>query len=389
MPGLSFVVVSEDPKKGLVLESSSDVEIRGYVKTLDELVSTVNTHHPHALLVSLDSNPEATFDALEKLLSPKPLIIFHGPDDSGLILKAMRSGGFEYIPPSDDAKSNLLAAIRRASLETVHTSALPEAPLIAMVGSKGGVGTSFAACQLAASLAQRNATVALVDGHRRHGDVALYLDLTPKYDFASLAIGDEPIDTTYLHSALAAHSSGIAVLAAPMHPEEADAVTSTHVSKVMKLLRGEYDWVIWDLPQDFEDRSLGVLDQANPVVLVTTPDVPALSHTKMQLELLARLGRSEDDIRIVLNRTHSRAPVSLKDAQEFLQRPIDASIPNDYARSSACVNEGRTLADLAPRSAIEHSMSQLARLAHTWTGRIPPVPARRGLFSRFKPQKGK
>jgi pilus assembly protein CpaE len=384
MPGLSFVIVSSDQKLSLALEGAEDVDIRGRVERLADLVQTVDAQRPDALLVSLDTQPELVFETLQKLLSPRPLVIFHGPDDSRLILRAMRSGGYEYITPALDAEDQLLAAIQRAALDSEGLVPAPESPLLALIGSKGGVGTSFTACQLAASLARNNGRVALVDGHQRHGDVALYLDLSPRYDFASLAAGEEPIDATYLHAALASHDSGVAVLAAPQHPEESVSVSTDCVSQVLGLLRAEFDWVLWDTPQDFDDRNLCVLTQASKILLVTTPDVPALHHTKMQLELLSRLGRAKDDVRIVLNRTHSRATVSEKDAQTFLNRTIDASIPNDFPRASACVNEGRTLTEMAPRTSIERSIGELAGLAHTWMGRTAPEPQRRGLLGRFK-----
>jgi pilus assembly protein CpaE len=260
---------------------------------------------------------------------------------------------------------------------------LKQAPLIALLGAKGGVGTSFVACQLGASFARLGGRTALVDGHLRHGDVALYLDLSPSYTFASLATRNEPVDFTYLKTALAPHASGVQVLAAPKNPEEADAVGVTCVEGVVDLLRTEFDWVIWDTSQDYDDRSLFVLDQADPILLITTPDVPAMNHTRMQLELLERLGHSDGRIRIVVNRTESGALVSARAAKEFLDRPVDASVPNDYRRASACVNEGQTIHDLSPRSPLGQAVRELAVLAHSWCNRSPPA-ARRRLLDRLR-----
>ncbi len=385
MLGLSFVIASGSRKFHAALEQSGDIEIRARVKHLDDLVRIVDEKRPDALLVSLESDPEAVFKALDKLLSPRPVLFFHGPDDSRLILQAMRSGACEYIAPAPDEERQLLAAIRRAAPEMSSARPLKQSSLIALIGAKGGVGTSFTACQLGAALARLGGRTALVDGHLRHGDVALYLDLAPKYDFASLATGDDPIDATYLHTALAPHSSGVAVLAAPKLPEDAETVSSSCIALVLDLLRMEFEWVIWDTPQDFDDRSLRVLDQANPIVLVTTPDVPALNHTRMQLDMLARLGHRKEAIRIVVNRSETRAAVSARDAKEFLKRPVDATIPNDYPRASACVNEGRALYDVAPRSAIERAFSELALVAHTWCGHSTPAhPPKRGLLGRLR-----
>ncbi len=254
--------------------------------------------------------------------------------------------------------------------------------MIALIGAKGGVGTSFVACQLGASLARLGGRTALVDGHMRHGDIALYLDLSPAYTFANLATGSEPVDSTYLSTALAPHSSGVQVLAAPERPEEADGVSLSCVERVVDLLRTEFDWVIWDTPQEFDDRSLFILDQADPILLITTPDVPAMNHTRMQLELLQRLGHSDGEIRIVINRTERKASVSARDARQFLDRAVDASIPNDYQRASACVNEGRTLHDMAPRSPLGRAVGELALLTHSWCDRT--APRQRGLLDRLR-----
>lgn len=383
MRTLSFLTFSPGRSFDAALESC-DAESREHVDELDALAERVVEMRPDALLVSLHEVPQAVFEALDKLLNPKPLLFFHGPDDSRLILRAMRSGAYEYIAPGPEERDQLEAAIRRAAREVAGAAQVRQGALLAVVGAKGGVGTSFAACQLAAALARQGERTALVDGHLRHGDVALYMDLSPKYDLASLASRDAALDVTYLHTALVSHSSGVAVLAAPKHPEDAEAVDVRCVEGVIDLLRSEFDWVIWDTPHDFDERSLRVLDQANPIVLVTNPDVPALNHMRMQLDLLARLGRQGDDIRVVLNRAESTASVSARDVKEFLKRPVDASIPNDYRRASACVNQGRTLHETAPRSAIEVAVDELAALAHAWCNRPLPPRRRRGLLDRLR-----
>jgi pilus assembly protein CpaE len=384
MARISFIIVSHGRKFDAALEASGDVEICARVENLDDLVQTVGQRCPDALLVSLEHDPQAMFDALEKLLAPKPLLFFHGPADSRLILQAMRSGAYEYIAPAADEEAQLVAAIRRSARETNLSTQARQAPLIALMGAKGGVGTSFVACQLGASLAREGCRTALVDGHQRHGDVALYLDLSPPYTFASLATRSEPVDATYLQTAMVSHTSGVAVLAAPKAPEEAEAVTPSCVEEVIGLLRAEFEWVIWDTPHDFDDRSLVVLDQADSILLITTPDVPAMSHTRMQLELLERLGHGEQEVRIVLNRTQSRASVSARDAKEFLERPIAAGIPNDFRRASVCVDEGRSLHEMAPRSPLAQSVGELVRLTHSWCNRSNPTRPRRGLLDRLR-----
>jgi pilus assembly protein CpaE len=384
MSGLSFVIMAPGGDFDAALESRGDLEVRARVERLDDLVTTVVEKRPDALLVGLEHEPREVFEAVEKLLAPRPLLFFHGPDDTQLILQAMRFGAREYVAPAPDATDQLLAAVERVARETGASGQVEAAPLIAVLGAKGGVGTSFVACQLAACLARLGGRTALVDGQLRRGDVALYLDLSPPYTFASLASHSDSADSTYLHSVLTPHASGVQVLAAPRRPEEADVVGVECVEGVVDLLRADFDWVICDTPGDFDDRSLFILDQADPILLITTPDVPAMNHTREQLELLERLGHSLGRIRIVVNRTEARASISAREAKEFLHREIDASIPNDYRRASACLNEGRTIHDVAPRSPLGQALPELACLAHSWCDRSPPPStSRRGLLDRL------
>ena len=179
MASLSFLIVSPKCEIDSALKSSADSPILARVERLDDLVEAVAQKRPDALLVALDENPQAVFDALEKLLAPMPLLFFHGPDDSKLILQAMRFGAREYIAPADDAKEQLVAAVRRAAREVAGAAPDEPAPLIALIGAKGGVGTSFVACQLAASLASLGGRTVLVIAHRlstvRRADLILVL----------------------------------------------------------------------------------------------------------------------------------------------------------------------------------------------------------------------
>ncbi len=157
------------------------------------------------------------------------------------------------------------------------------------------------------------------------------------------------------------------------------------VDSVAQLLRSEFDWVIWDTPSDLDERSLFILDRADCILLVTTPDVPALNRTRVQIELLDNLGRGEDSVRIVVNRAEARASVSLREAKQFLDRPIDAHLPNDFQRASACVNEGRTLDEMAPRSPLGRGARELATLAYSWCDRpLPSVSSKLGFFNRLR-----
>jgi pilus assembly protein CpaE len=387
MRQLSFVVATEQSGLVELLEQSGRAEVRAVVSDDWDLLASVARHRPDALLVDLGRDAASVLARVERIPAPRPLLVIHGPDDKEVILQAMRLGAREYFSPGSESKEELLHALERILRERGHEASRSDrAPLLAVMGAKGGVGTTFVACQLAADLAHRGSRVAIVDGHLRLGDVALYFDLHPRYTITSLASAAEGIDAAFLHTVLASHRCGVQVLAAPERPEEADAISAAHLHHALSILRTENDWVVVDTPHEPDARTLHVLDQATSIVLVTTCDVAALNHTRLQLELLRRLGHSQHRVHVVVNRMDRNAPVRGQDVADFLDRECDVRLPNDHPSASACVNEGRPLWELAPRSALRAALRDLSAAAYGWSER--PLPeanaSRRGLLDRLR-----
>ena len=314
MNSLSFLVVSSNEELSRALDASGRAKILARVDADPDLKSAVQRHGPDALLVDLTEAPNAVLQLVESLPEPRPMLLVHGPDESQLILRAMRMGAREYLSPCEEEKDQIRIALERLMNEArpADGSRSHRGKLLAVLGAKGGVGTSFVATQLAAGLAKGGSRVAIADVHLRMGDVAIYMDLRPRYTIASLAGGAEEMDATALETVLATHASGVRVLAAPERLEDADTIGPGHIDRAIGLLLDESDWVVADVPSYFDECSVQVLDKADRIVLVTSADVPALHHTRMQLDLLQRLGHSPERIRLVANRVDKNAPVSIR-----------------------------------------------------------------------------
>jgi pilus assembly protein CpaE len=385
---LSFVVATEQSGLVELLEQSGRAQVKAVVDETGDVLVAVARHRPEAVMVDLGGDPNGVLGMLEQIPVPRPLLLVYGPDDKDVILRAMRLGAREYIAPGREAKDDLLLALERILRERgPETTKGARAPLIAVMGAKGGVGTTFVACQLSAGLAHRGAKVTVVDGHLRLGDVALYFDLRPRYTITNLATTADGLDAAYLQTVLASHRSGVQVLAAPERPEEADVISASHLDHALAILRSENDWVVVDTPRDFDEKSVHLLDQASSILLVTTCDVPALNHTRLQLDLLQRLGHSPHRVHVVVNRVDKNAPVQGKEIADFLDRKWDVRLPNDYPSASACVNEGRPLWELAPKSALREAMDGLTAAAHNWCERPLPEAANqssKGLFDLLR-----
>jgi len=332
----------------------------------------VREHAPDVLFADLGLAPHDTLDLLDRLPAPRPALVVCGPqDDSQLILRAMKQGAKEFFPP-DPRRDAIRELVDRLVLES--RPALPAgrlAPVLAVMGAKGGVGATVVACQLAAALQAIGGRTVIVDLNYPLGDVALHFDVRPTYTLAHVVRQGDELDATYLRGLLQGHRSGVQILAAPERVEEAELVHGAHVERVISILRQEFAWVVLDVSRSWNEASVRALDLATEILLITSLDVPTLNHARQHLDLLRRLGHSDAKIHPIANRYSKRDAITDKEFATFLGRSPDLHLPNDYPSTVGSVNEGRPLGEVAPRSALHQAFVALAKSAHAWAGIEP------------------
>jgi pilus assembly protein CpaE len=245
------------------------------------------------------------------------------------------------------------------------------APLLAVMGAKGGVGATVVACQLAASLQRLGGRTVIVDLNIPLGDVALHFDIQPSYTIADIAREERKLDRNLVAGLLQSHHTGLQILAAPSKMEDAELITDQHVRGVLDALRTEFDWVVVDVSRSWCESTVRALDMASEILLVTLQDVPTLTHARAHRELLLRLGHAPCKIHVIVNRASKRDLVSNEDLVQFLDSAPEIRLPNDYAATVTSVNEGRPISEVAARGALDVAFMELARIAHGWVGLQP------------------
>jgi pilus assembly protein CpaE len=386
---LSFVVYGDRPAAAeefaKKLTATGHAEITEVVTDLDLLRDAVRTRRPDAIFADLGLDAEGVLDALEGIPAPRPLLLVAGPQqDSTLILRAMRLGAKEFFSP-DPTGVELAAAVERLVLE--HVAAAPAertAPVVAVMGAKGGVGATFVACQLAAALQAQGERTVIVDLNLPLGDVALHLDVQPTYTLDHVVQDTERLDATSLRTALQLHRSGLSILAAPAEVEAAERVGARHVERVLRLLRQEFQWVVLDVSRSWNEASIHALDLADLILLVTLMDVPTLSHARQHLGVLRRLGHGDSKIRLVANRHEKGGAISDRDYTGFLGRVPDLRIPNDYRTTVLSVNQGKLVSEVSRRCPLQEAFVELADATHEWCGIERPEEESQGLGARFR-----
>lgn len=368
------------------LRASGRADVKGVASV--DLAEALRRHAPDVLLVSLESEPHQAFDAIEALPVPRPAVLVCGrEDDHEVLLRAMRLEVKDFLPAVPTADALAAAFDGLASAGVVATR--PDAPLVAIAGAKSGVGTTSVACQLAITLQELGSETVLVDLAYPTPEVALHLDLPTSEAFAMLSRRSAALDATCLTEALRTHASGIRVLVASSN-EEAFDVGSSLVEEALELLRERFDWVVVDAGQGRTQASARALELADQLLLVTRLDVPALHQLRSMLERLRRAGRSEEEVRLVVNRASAGRSISEADLVAFLGRAPDARLPRDDSAMERAVNHGRPLGQVASASPLRNAYLELARRVHEWRGSEPPTaprkrrPALRSVIHRLR-----
>jgi pilus assembly protein CpaE len=245
-----------------------------------------------------------------------------------------------------------------ASLEVAETTRV-----VSFLGSKGGVGNTFIATNVAHLLAQeQKGLVLLMDLDLRYGQVIYFFDVQPKYNVIDVIENFERLDKTYLQSLFHSYDKFLSILPAPSRLEEAEAVTGEHLEKILRYLKNSrlFSWILLDCCHQMDEVTLKALELSDDILLVTNPSIPALSNAKKLLELLQLLDLGGVRSEVILNSWQKRGDLGEAEVVSFLGREVTSKITFDPQQVGRCINEGRPMEELAPRHTVCQELKAIA-----------------------------
>jgi pilus assembly protein CpaE len=322
--------------------------------------------NPDVGFVALDSGPEKALELVESLAKSAPncaILVTSTSNDGKLILRTMRAGAKEFL--TQPLKTEDLAeALQRVARQ--RAGSLGGTPrgcmIIAVTGATGGVGTTSLAVNLGCSLAaDETNSVVLLDLDLCLGDADVFLDTIPEYTIFDVAQNINRLDLTLLKRSLTKHDTGLYLLPRPVQLEDARAISTDELSRVLGLLKASFTHIIIDTSKGFTPVDMHALAEADRVLLVTQLDLPCLRNVVRLMMSFKESGKFDDRVKIIVNRVgYDTGQISLKKAQETIGREIYWQVPNDYRVMVEVRNNGVPLVQQAPKAAITQSINQLA-----------------------------
>ena len=352
-----------------------------------------STSTPHLIIYESAAGQEQLLQEIMQLAevcdSGTRVLIIGRSNEVRLYRELIRNGVSDYLV----SPASLPEVI--SVLDTLFTdpSTAPSGRSIAVIGAKGGVGSSTLAHNISWSLAnQFKHEVVLADMDLPFGTVNINFDQDPTLGIADAVYAPERVDEVYLDRLLAESSEHLSLLAAPSTLEKTyDFESESFVSVIDAALRTT-QLLVLDMPHSWNSWIRTTLMRADEVIIVATPDLASLRNTKNLLDTLILLRPNDRPAHLILNQigVAKRPEISVTDFCTPLNVKPLAVIEHDPQLFGTAANNAHMLGEADQNHKISQKITDIARELlgkHDVPDQAKKAKPLAGLLSKLKRKK--
>jgi len=336
---------------------AADVEVLDVLATSHELTRSVVEHSPAIVLLHDEIGPETSLELVRDIAIRRPgsvVLLISGRSDSAYLNEAMTAGarGIINVPLEFDAVQEAMAGavewsermqkLLGANNQDDQPDRSGRATLIAVAGSKGGIGTSTIASHLAWDVNRQNADkrVLLIDLDLEKGDVTSIIAARYRTSIADLAKVSDDLSPRTVTDAIFAHESGLHLLLPPHDIEDIDWVTPSALRKILTLLRPQYDVIIVDVGAHVTPTQSSIVEIADEVVMVVGPNLVSMRAARRNTDWWQQLAvRKPENVHILLNGLSRSNEIQTDAIKQLAPGPMmDLIIPDFENKLEASLN---------------------------------------------------
>jgi pilus assembly protein CpaE len=341
-----------------------------------------STAAPSVLIVDVSeaASPQTAMLSLSAAIPEGTKIIGIGSvNDISVYREIVDSGACDYLvkPVTEKALISALARTEDSQQSHVVESAPEEKARVAVIGSRGGVGASTLALNIAWILAEeRRYKTALIDLDLEFGTIALSLDLEPTRGLREALENPARVDGLFIASATAKLTDNLSIMATEENLSADTQFNPNAVDALFEALGRTNDAIVVDVPRSSYSVRRRVFEAATEIVLVTELSLSGLRDSLRLLRGIQEVA-PETPVRVVANRAASpKQAMQMKDFQKALEHKVDVLLPDEPKVFNAANNSGKPLVQTHPRAKVVKALRKIA-------GEIP-LPEKKADDSRAK-----
>jgi pilus assembly protein CpaE len=350
LPVMAFVDAESEralQESAILMALGRSAIMRGGIIKAIEYLSAQRS--PNLLIVDISGIdlPLSQMHNLADVCEPGVTVIAIGDrNDVGLYRDLTEAGVADYIvkPVTRELLAKALAP--RNSAGELGRATLKLGKMVALIGARGGVGTTTLAVNLAWHLANRQARrVALVDLDLQSGDCTLMLNLKPTPGLRDALANPLRIDTLLLERLMTPYGERLFVLGSEEPLQEDLQLTVSAVDTLFTVLRSQFHYVVVDVPRIPAAPYRRALDVADLRVMVADQTMRSVRDTVRLRTVLGEGGAERRNI-IVVNRggEGGHHALTLKDMSGVLGARPNNVIPFQPTLLAAAANNGQVAA---------------------------------------------
>lgn len=323
------------------------------------------SHHssPKLLMVDISGSelPLSDIDKLADVCEPGVSVIAIGErNDCGLFRDLLHHGVTDYLvkPLSPALLQKAISNISEGNEPAKSNSKLGK--LVAVMGTRGGVGATTVATSLSWIIAQRRRRkVALLDLDLQFGTVALSLDIEPSHGLREALESVDRIDSLFMDRMMVQHSDRLFVMSAEESPDEPLLVDFAAVELLLSELRNKFHYVVVDVPRTASPSTLQVLEHATDLILVSDLSLAGMRDTMRTIGFLPTLNASCNSV-VVVSRAgeHKNGEMPKVEFEKGIGRKADFVLPFDAKTVASATNFGQPVA--AGKSPVAKGLTDIA-----------------------------